>query len=122
VITHYHGDHFGGAITLANLLPIKNLYDNGKFENMPDDPGKAYFDLKAENKHVVNQAPPSLTVKRDNRRTAFSFLGGKRSLSSAGRHPENFDGLLRRPREGARRLRQRQQRRDGRAVWQLAVL
>ena len=36
VITHYHGDHFGGAITLADLLPIKNLYDNGKFEKKTD--------------------------------------------------------------------------------------
>jgi competence protein ComEC len=54
VITHYHGDHYGGAITLAELLPIKNLYDNGKFEGMPDNPGKAYFELKCEQRHVIN--------------------------------------------------------------------
>ncbi|HZL90368.1 MAG TPA: MBL fold metallo-hydrolase [Pirellulaceae bacterium] len=54
IVTHYHGDHFGGAITLASLLPIKNLYDNGQFKGMPESPGKAYFDVKAGRKHVIN--------------------------------------------------------------------
>ena len=54
IVTHYHGDHFGGAITLASLLPIKNLYDNGQFEGMPDNPGKAYFELTAGRKHVID--------------------------------------------------------------------
>jgi beta-lactamase superfamily II metal-dependent hydrolase len=79
VITHYHGDHFGGAITLCDLLPIKNLYDNGKFENMPDDPGKAYFDLKAETKHIVKPGA-SLPLKQAGEKVpqlSFSFLGGK---------------------------------------------
>ena len=80
VITHYHGDHFGGSITLADLMPIKNLYDNGKFENMPDDPGKAYFDLKADNKHVVK---PGMTLPLKQAgggqvsKLSFNFLGGK---------------------------------------------
>src|SRR5438876_11703712 len=26
VITHYHGDHFGGAAELAVLMPIRNVY------------------------------------------------------------------------------------------------
>jgi len=54
VITHYHGDHFGGATALATLLPIKHMYDNGRFEGMPDDPGKAYFELKCDERHVIN--------------------------------------------------------------------
>lgn len=54
ITTHYHGDHFGGAITLAEILPIKNLYDNGQFDGMPDNPGKAYFELKAGRKQVIN--------------------------------------------------------------------
>src|SRR5262245_14247411 len=40
VITHYHRDHFGGALTLVDQIPIRNLYDNGQFADMPDDPGK----------------------------------------------------------------------------------
>ncbi|WP_425617541.1 ComEC/Rec2 family competence protein [Anatilimnocola sp. NA78] len=53
VTTHYHGDHFGGAIELAKLLPIANLWDNGEFEGLRDNPGKAYFELKADKKHVL---------------------------------------------------------------------
>src|SRR3954470_10275181 len=29
IVTHYHGDHFGGALTLVEQLPVLNLYDNG---------------------------------------------------------------------------------------------
>jgi competence protein ComEC len=53
IVTHYHSDHYGGAPTLAELLPIKNLYDNGRFEGMPDNPGKAYFELKCDKRHVI---------------------------------------------------------------------
>src|SRR5688572_29300916 len=80
VITHYHGDHFGGAITLADLLPIKNLYDNGKFENMPDDPGKAYFELKADKKHVVKPGatlPLKQAEGEKGPKLSFTFLDRK---------------------------------------------
>ncbi len=54
ITTHYHGDHFGGSITLSELLPIRHLYDNGKFEGMPDNPGQAYFDIKVGARSVIN--------------------------------------------------------------------
>jgi beta-lactamase superfamily II metal-dependent hydrolase len=83
IITHYHGDHFGGATLLAPLVPIRNLYDNGQFESMPDNPGKAYFDLKAGHKHVVQpgdrlelkQVADSATAK-----LSLQFLGGKQKF------------------------------------------
>ena len=53
IVTHYHGDHFGGAATLVDLVPIHNLWDNGKFAGMPDNPGTAYFELKIPQKHVL---------------------------------------------------------------------
>jgi competence protein ComEC len=53
IITHYHRDHFGGASLLATLMPIGTVYDNGKFEGMPDDPGKEYFELKCEKRVVI---------------------------------------------------------------------
>jgi competence protein ComEC len=67
ITTHYHSDHFGGAATLAELLPIKNLYDNGKFEGMPDDPGKAYFELRCEKRHVISRgdAIPLTTLEKN---------------------------------------------------------
>ena len=54
VTTHYHRDHYGGAETLSKLLPIGTVYDNGIFEGMPDNPGKAYCEFKAERRVVIN--------------------------------------------------------------------
>lgn len=36
VITHFHGDHFGGLAELAELMPIGALYDKGITEASPD--------------------------------------------------------------------------------------
>lgn len=53
VITHYHRDHYGGASSVASLLGVRNVYDNGVFEGMPDNPGKEYFEFKCEKRHVI---------------------------------------------------------------------
>lgn len=39
IITHFHGDHFGGLAELAALMPVGALYDKGVPEGSPD--GKA---------------------------------------------------------------------------------
>ena len=54
LITHYHGDHFGGASTLAELVPIVNLWDNGKFDGLTEPPDQAYLKLKCGEKHVIS--------------------------------------------------------------------
>jgi len=54
ITTHYHRDHYGGASMLATLLPIGTVYDNGVFDQMPDDPGKDYFEFKAAKRIVIN--------------------------------------------------------------------
>lgn len=36
VITHFHGDHFGGLAELATLMPIGAVYDKGVPEGSPD--------------------------------------------------------------------------------------
>lgn len=54
ITTHYHGDHFGGAATLATLLPIKTLYDNGEFEGQKEFPSKDYLALKCDKRVVLN--------------------------------------------------------------------
>ena len=53
LITHYHGDHFGGAATLAELVPIVNLWDNGKFDGLTEPPDQAYVKLKCGKRHVI---------------------------------------------------------------------
>src|SRR5215831_18689627 len=81
IITHYHGDHFGGALTLVEQLPVRNLYDNGQFEGMPDNPGKAYFELKVGQRHVVK---PGMTLPLKQLDSApkltFTFLGGQKQF------------------------------------------
>lgn len=81
IVTHYHGDHYGGAGPLAALLPIRNLYDNGRFDDMPDNPGQAYFELKVDNRHVVTPGAKLPVKQRDgSAELTFTFLGGKKTF------------------------------------------
>jgi len=59
ITTHYHRDHFGGAATLATLMPIGSVYDNGSFEGMPDQPDQAYREFPCERRVVIN---PGTTI------------------------------------------------------------
>ena len=60
IITHWHGDHFGGLAELAKQIPIKHFYDHGP--NV--QPGQAaddflknvYADLISKSQHTVLKA------------------------------------------------------------------
>ena len=54
VTTHYHLDHFGGAPTLATLLTIGTVYDNGDFKEGWEKPSPEYLGLRSENRAVIN--------------------------------------------------------------------
>ncbi|MDB4798804.1 MBL fold metallo-hydrolase [Verrucomicrobia bacterium] len=54
LISHYDLDHYGGAAKLSKRIPIVNLYDNGRFDGMRNDPGEAYFSLESERKYVLD--------------------------------------------------------------------
>ena len=54
ITTHYHSDHFGGAATLSTLISIGHVHDNGKFEGMPDQPHKEYWDFKCDQRSVID--------------------------------------------------------------------
>lgn len=54
VTTHYHLDHFGGAATLATLMPIGTVYDNGLFKEGWEKPSKAYLEFKTEKRVVLS--------------------------------------------------------------------
>ncbi len=54
ITTHYHTDHYGGAATLAKLIPIGKVWDNGVFPGMPDNPGKEYFEFPCQSRTVLN--------------------------------------------------------------------
>ena len=59
VITHYHGDHAGGVVDLAGLIPIKNFVDHGpsaeETRSVPQNYA-AYLKVRGEGKHI--QAKP----------------------------------------------------------------
>jgi beta-lactamase superfamily II metal-dependent hydrolase len=62
ITTHFHGDHFGGAAPLSQLMPIGIVYDNGIPARNPDrnrqDPAfilkvKPYKEMKVDARVVV---------------------------------------------------------------------
>lgn len=60
ITTHYHSDHFGGAATLAKLIPIGHVHDNGEFDGMPEKPDAAYRQFKCDARSVIH---PGSTVE-----------------------------------------------------------
>ena len=72
IVTHYHRDHYGGAATLATLVPIGTAYDNGMFEGMPDNPGKEYFSFKSEQRMVINPGD-SISLKQTDAAPTLKF-------------------------------------------------
>lgn len=80
ITTHYHTDHFGGAATLSTLIPIKNVYDNGEFEDMPNDPGKEYWEFKAGKRIVVNPGDMMPVKQSDATSLKVSFPGTRREF------------------------------------------
>ena len=62
ITTHFHGDHYGGAAMLANLMPIGVVHDNGIPAKNPDRHRKnpifpqlvkPYRDMKVDGRNVV---------------------------------------------------------------------
>ena len=62
ITTHFHGDHYGGAAMLANLMPIGVVNDNGIPKKNPDRHRKnpifpqlvkPYRDMKVDSRNVV---------------------------------------------------------------------
>ena len=54
VISHYDLDHYGGAAGLSKEVAIINLYDNGKFIGMRNNPGEEYFSFSCQKRIVVD--------------------------------------------------------------------
>lgn len=86
ITTHYHRDHYGGASTLATLMPIKTVYDNGVFDNMPDNPGKTYFTFKSDKRVVINPGDrlPLLQAKENKSpRLSMTCLAARKTFIKA---------------------------------------
>ncbi len=46
IVTHFHGDHFGGAAEVAQVLPIVTIHDKGIPERDPDGRAASSFQLQ----------------------------------------------------------------------------
>jgi competence protein ComEC len=82
IITHYHIDHFGGAVLLSQLMPIKTLYDNGTFEGQTDFPSKEYLELKCGKRVVINPGYkiPLQSLKEDGSQLSLTCIGTRQKF------------------------------------------
>jgi len=91
ITTHYHRDHYGGASQLSKMISIGTVWDNGKFDDMPDDPGEDYFNFKAEARRVIDpgtELPLEQTAKENRNRhipLSFTCLGTRKKFIPAPR-------------------------------------
>jgi competence protein ComEC len=65
VTTHFHGDHYGGAAELSELMPIGTVYDYGlqDTDRARERADKAYWDLKCD-RRVVIKAGDTISLKQ----------------------------------------------------------
>jgi beta-lactamase superfamily II metal-dependent hydrolase len=70
MITHFHGDHIGGVVELAQLLPIKTFVDHGDVLPQAEEslPGtmryfEAYAAVRATGKHLTPAAGDRLPLR-----------------------------------------------------------
>ena len=65
VLTHYHGDHAGGVVDLAGLIPIKTFVDHGpsmeETRNVPQTYA-AYLKVRGEGKHILAKLGDKIPV------------------------------------------------------------
>jgi beta-lactamase superfamily II metal-dependent hydrolase len=67
VVTHFHIDHFGGAVPLSKLMPIGRVYDNGAPSPPPsekDAPLLAEYVAAFEGKRHTLQPGESIPLKQ----------------------------------------------------------
>jgi len=88
IVTHYHRDHYGGAATLATVMPIGTVYDNGKFKGMPDNPGAAYFNFKCD-RRVVATPGEKLKLKQSGAGVDITFIAARKTFIETSNATEN---------------------------------
>jgi len=82
ITTHYHRDHFGGASTVAQALPIGHVHDNGIFKEMRSRPDKSYFEFPADKRSVI-QPGELIDLKNldgDGAKLTFRCLGARQKF------------------------------------------
>jgi competence protein ComEC len=99
IITHWHGDHFGGAAGIAKLVPVVNVYDKGLPEKNPDNrPSdalwrrvrKPYAEMKITGKRTTVKAGSRIPLKQPGFKGAplleIRILAANQKVVSPGRN------------------------------------
>ncbi|HUY91333.1 MAG TPA: MBL fold metallo-hydrolase [Pirellulales bacterium] len=91
VTTHFHRDHFGGAATLAALLPIGVVYDNGEFEGGVERPDQDYLSFAAQRRAVIEpgqEIPLKQSPDKSAPRLSLRCLAARQQFAAA---PDDAD-------------------------------
>jgi competence protein ComEC len=66
VLTHYHGDHAGGVVELAGLIPIRHFVDHGpsaeETRNVPQNYA-AYLTVRGKSQHILAKPGDTLPIQ-----------------------------------------------------------
>jgi competence protein ComEC len=96
IITHWHSDHYGGVDRLAKLIPIKNFYDHGITETIPEVKSamaliQAYKDASAGRSRTLKPGD-TIALKQTDGRPALSLrclCGDAQVIADPPNAPEN---------------------------------
>ena len=97
LVTHFHADHMGGALQLAERLPIRRFIDHGETvdrEERPRAAFEAYADLRRRGEHRV--AAPGDTIPVAGLEVVILASGGavlEAPLAGAGGANPHCDGF-----------------------------
>jgi beta-lactamase superfamily II metal-dependent hydrolase len=86
LVTHYHGDHVGGYLELAKLLPIRNFVDHGvTVQPEQNIPAKQAYDAAIQaNPHIVPKPGDKLPIGGGVEWTIVSSAGQTLTKALAG--------------------------------------
>jgi beta-lactamase superfamily II metal-dependent hydrolase len=83
VVTHYHGDHFGGAATLAKLVPIGTVYDNGEWAEQTEKPDPSYREFPCDKRVVIHPGDKLPLKSGDQTPLVVACLGARQKFIAA---------------------------------------
>jgi competence protein ComEC len=105
VTTHYHRDHFGGAATLAAMLPIGVVYDNGEFAGGTERPDQDYLSFAAQRRAVIEpgqEIPLEQSPEASKPRLSLRCLAARQQFAAAADGADENEAICRDARAKAR--------------------
>ena len=83
IITHYHGDHFGGAADLVKLIPFKTMYDNADENPSRDRPTPVYLAIQSEKRVMPKPGDEMALQQPSGAALKLKFLAARKKVIDA---------------------------------------